>query len=71
VGALLILLRKSLAVPVLLASLLAMVVTAAHNFISPQGLYATGGTGPAFVALIFFVALGLWLYARANRAALR
>ena len=63
-GALAVLLRRRLAVPVLLISLLAMVVTAIHNFISDNGLYATGGTGTAFVLLIFVVALGLWLYAR-------
>ena len=64
-GALLVLLKRRLAVPVLLVSLLAMVVTAIHNFSSADGLYATGGTGPGFVLLIFVVALGLWLYTRA------
>ena len=64
-GAVLVLLRKSFAVSVLLVSLLAMSVTAIHNFFSANGLYATGGTGLAFVLLIFVVALGLWLYARA------
>ena len=66
-GALLVLLKRRLAVPMLLVSLLAMVVTAIHNFISADGLYATGGTGPGFVLLIFVVALCLWLYARAMR----
>ncbi len=64
-GALLVLLRKSLAVPVLLVSFLSMIVTAIHNFFFANGLYATGGTGLAFVLLIFVFALGLWLYARA------
>ena len=64
-GALVVLLKRRLAVPVLLVSLLAMVVTAIHNFVSADGLYATGGTAPGFVLLIFVVALGLWLYARA------
>ena len=64
-GALLVLLRKRLAVPVLLVSLSAMSVTAIHNFFSANGLYAAGGTSPAFVLLIFALALGLWLYARA------
>lgn len=64
-GALLVLLRRGLAVPVLLISLLAMSVTGVHDFVSANGLYATGGTSPAFVLLIFGVALGLWLYARA------
>jgi hypothetical protein len=64
-GALLVLLRRSLAAPVLLVSVLAMIVTAIHNFLFANGLYETGGTGPAFVGLIFVFALGLWLYARA------
>ena len=63
-GALLLLLRRSLAVPVLLVSLLAMTVTAMHNFLSANGLYETGGTGVGFVLLIFVLALGLWVYAR-------
>jgi hypothetical protein len=65
VGALLMLLRKSLAAPVLLVSLLAMMATAIHDFVSADGLYETGGTGAGFVLLIFVLALGLWLYARA------
>jgi hypothetical protein len=64
-GTLLVLLRKSLAVPVLLVSLLAMIITAIHNFFSANGLYETGGTGVGFVLLIFALALGVWLYARA------
>jgi hypothetical protein len=67
-GALLMLLRRRLAVPVLLASLLAMSVTAIHNFSSTKGLYETGGTGPGFILVIFVVALGLWLYAQAMGA---
>jgi len=67
-GALLLLLRKSLAVPALLVSLVAMIVTAIHNLLSADGLYATGGSAPAFVLLIFVFALGLWLYARSMRA---
>lgn len=67
-GALLTLLRKRLAVPVLFASLLAMIVTAIHNFASANGLYETGGTGPGFILVIFVVALGLWLYAQAMGA---
>ena len=64
-GTLLVLLRKSVAVPVLMASLLTMSVTAVHNLFSANGLYAAGGTGLAFVLLIFVFALGLWLYSRA------
>lgn len=64
-GTVLILLRKRLAVPVLLVSLLAMVVTAVHNFLLSNGLEIMGGAGAAFTILIFLVAVGLWVYARA------
>jgi hypothetical protein len=64
-GTLLLLLRKKLAVPVLLASFLAMIVTSIHNFFLSNGLEVMGGAGLAFSVLIFVVALGLWLYARA------
>jgi hypothetical protein len=63
-GALAMLLRRRMAAPVLLVSLVAMSVTAVHNFISANGLYASGGTSPAFVMLIFGIAAGLWLYSR-------
>jgi hypothetical protein len=64
-GTILLLLRKRLAVPVLLASFLAMVVTAIHNFLLSDGLEVMGGAGAAFSVLIFAFALCLWLYARA------
>jgi hypothetical protein len=66
-GALLLLLRRSLAAPVLLVSLLAMMATAIHDFVAADGLYETAGTGVGFVLLIFVLALALWLYARAMR----
>jgi len=64
-GTILLLLRKKLAVPVLLGSLLAMVITSLHNYLLSNGLEVSGAAGLAFSALIFAVALGLWLYARA------
>jgi len=64
-GSLLILLRKRLAVPVLLVSFLSMVVTAIHNFFVTNGLEVMGTAGAIFSAAIFVFALGLWLYARA------
>ena len=64
-GTVLLLLRKSLAAPVLLGSLLAMVATSIHNYVLSNGLEVSGGAGLAFSGLIFLVALGLWLYARA------
>ena len=63
-GAVLMLMGRALAAPVLLASLAAMSVTAGHDFLSVRGLYSSGGTAPAFVLLIFSVALALWVYAR-------
>lgn len=64
-GTVLLLMRKRLAVTVLLASFLCMVVTAIHNFGFSNGLEILGGAGAAFSVLIFVFALGLWLYARA------
>lgn len=64
-GTLLLLLRKRLAVPVLLVSFVSMIITAIHNFLLSDGMAAMGGTGAAFSAVIFAAALGLWLYARA------
>lgn len=64
-GALLLLLRKRLSVPVFLVSLLAMFVTSIHNFLLSDGLEVMGGTGVGFTVLIFVVAVGLWFYARA------
>ena len=64
-GTILLLLRKRLAVPVLLGSFVAMIVTAVHNFFLSNGLEVMGAVGLVFSVLIFVVALGLWLYARA------
>ncbi len=64
-GALLLLLRRRLAVPVLLVSFVSMVVTSIHNFLLSDGVDVMGGSGVAFSAAIFVIALGLWLYARA------
>ena len=64
-GTVLILLKKRLAAPVLLVSFVAMVVTAIHNFLLSDGMEVMGAAGAAFSAVIFVLALGLWLYARA------
>jgi hypothetical protein len=63
-GSLLLLLRKRAAVPVLLVSFLAMIITSIHNLLLSNGLEVMGGVGLIFSALIFVFALGLWLYAR-------
>jgi len=65
VGSVLLLLRKRFAVPVLLISFLAMIVTAIHNFGLSNGAEVMGSAGVVFSVLIFVVALGLWLYSRA------
>lgn len=64
-GSLLLLMRKRLAVPVLLVSFVSMIVTSIHNFLLSDGLDVMGPGGAAFSGLIFVVALILWLYARA------
>jgi hypothetical protein len=66
-GCALLMLRRHAAEPVLLLSLGAMTITAVHNATAEGGLYATGGSGPGFVGLIFVIALGLWVYARMMR----
>ncbi len=64
-GSLLLLLRRRLAVPVLLVSFLGMVLTTIHNFLLANGLQVMGGVGAlVFSVAIFVVGLLLWLYAR-------
>lgn len=66
IGTILLLLRKSSAVWVLLASFLAMVVTAIHNYGLSNGMEVVGDTfSLVFTALIFLVGLGLYLYSKA------
>ncbi len=62
-GAILLLIRKKLAVPVLLVSFLCMVVTAIHNYGFAGGTDIVGGVGLFFSGVIFVVALGLFIYA--------
>lgn len=65
-GSLLLLLRKRFAVGVLLASFLAMAVTAFHNYVLSNGLEVVGDTfSLVFTAAIFLVGLGLYLYSKA------
>jgi len=69
VGCILLLLRKELAVMVLLTSFLAMVVTAIHNYGLSNGLEVVGDTfSLVFTAIIFVVGLFLYLYAKAMRS---
>jgi len=67
-GALLLLLRRRLAVWVFLVSLVAMVVTTIHNYVLSDGLEIFADAGSqAFTAVIFVIALGLYIYSRAMR----
>jgi hypothetical protein len=68
VGALLLLLRRRLAVWLFLASLLGVVVTTFRNYVLANGMDIMGDAfSLAFTAVIFLVALGLFLYARTMR----
>jgi hypothetical protein len=65
-GSVLLLLRKALAVPVFLVSLITMVITAIHNYGLSNGMEVMGDAfSLAFTAAIFLIALGLFLYSRA------
>lgn len=67
-GAVLLLLRKQIAVWVLLVSLVAMVLTAFQNYVLSNGLEVIGDAfALTFTAVIFVVALGLFIYARHMR----
>jgi hypothetical protein len=67
-GTVLLLMRKRLAVPVFLVSFVSMVVSAIYSLGFSNGMEIMGTTGVISTAVIFFVALGLWLYARAMGA---
>jgi hypothetical protein len=67
-GALLLLVRRRLAVWVFLASLLGVIVTTFHNYVLSNGMEIAGGASSlGFTAVIFLIALALFLYARAMR----
>ena len=64
-GTLLRLLRKSLAVPVFLASLVEMVITTIHNYGLSNGMEIMGDAfSLAFTGVIFLIALALYFYSR-------
>jgi hypothetical protein len=65
-GSVLLLLRKQIAVPVFLASFIAMVMMTIHNFVLSNGMEIMGGDifSIVFTILIFVVSLLLYLYAR-------
>jgi hypothetical protein len=63
-GAVLLLMRKKLAVSALLVSFLCMVVTTVHNYGFAGAADIVGGMGLFFSVVIFVVALALVIYAR-------
>jgi hypothetical protein len=67
VGSLLLLLRKRLAVPVFLASILGVVGSHGYTYLLSNGLEVMGGGAGtlAFAATILLVAVALYVYARA------
>lgn len=66
IGALLLLLRRRLAVPAFLVSLIALIVTSIYNFALTDGLAIMGGpTALVITVVIFVTTIALLLYARA------
>lgn len=66
-GSILLLMRKSLAVPVFVVSLASMVVTTFQNYVLSDASEVIGAAGIAFSGVIFLIAVALVLYARAMR----
>ncbi len=67
-GSILLLMRNRWAVPVFLVSFLSMFVTTFRNYVLADGMEVAGDPFTLlFSALIFLVALGLLLYARAMK----
>lgn len=66
-GSILLLLRKGLAVVVFAVSFVAMVLSTIYSMGFSGGTQYMGPMEYVFSLLIFVVALGLWLYARAMR----
>lgn len=63
-GSILLLLRRKLAVWVFLCSLVAMVLTTIHNYLLSNGMEVIGDPfSLVFTAIIFLIALALYLYA--------
>jgi hypothetical protein len=63
-GAILLLMRRKFAFPVLLVSFLCMVVTTIHNYGFAGAAEIVGGVGIVFGVLVFVVAFALVIYVR-------
>lgn len=66
-GAILLLMRKKAAAPVLLVSFLCMLVTAIRNYVFADGIEAMGSFGAIFSVVIFVVSLFLVFYSKAMK----
>jgi len=65
-GSIFLLLRKSIAVWIFLASFIGMTITSIQNYVLSNGLEVIGDTfSLVFTAVIFIVAIALYFYARA------
>jgi hypothetical protein len=67
-GSFLLLIRKKLAVPVLVISLIAMLMTSIHGYIIRDGLEVVGTAGAVFTAIIAVFCVFLVVYSRAMAA---
>jgi hypothetical protein len=67
-GAVFLILRRRLAEPIFLVSLVAMILTTIHNYGLSNGLEVSGDAfSLVFTAVIFLSSIGLWWYAKAMR----
>jgi len=64
-GSLCLLLRKAWAVPLFGIALAGMVFTALYNFVLTDGMAMVGTGGLVFTAVIWVIAISLFIYARA------
>jgi len=66
-GCVLLLRRKKIAEKIFLISLVSMVINSIYAYGMSNGMEIQGTGGFMFTIVIFLIALGLWLYARAMR----
>jgi len=64
-GSISLLLRKNWAVTLFGIALAGMVITSLYNFVLTDGMEMMGAGGAAFTAVIWIIAIALFLYARA------
>jgi hypothetical protein len=64
-GSISLLLRRNWAVTLFGITLAGMVITSVYNFVLTDGMEMMGGGGAAFTAVIWIIAIALFLYARA------